>query len=120
MKITLNSNKTFQTIEGFGASGAWWAQVVGAWDHEDKATKKSVNKAIAELLYNKETGIGLSIYRYNLGGGSKNSGSSVFPNKNRMAESFDKGDGTYDWTRDKEAVNMMKLCSITQAIYYLF
>ncbi len=110
MQITLDKNRTFQTIEGFGASGAWWAQVVGDWDHKDEKTRKSINRIIAELLYNKETGIGLSIYRYNLGGGSKNSGSSVFYNKNRMAESFDKGDGTYDWTRDSAAVNMMKLC----------
>ncbi len=109
MKICLNPNKTFQSFEGIGASGAWWAQVVGGWTHTDEKSGKATNKRIAELLYNKDTGIGMTIYRYNLGGGSKNSLSSVFYNKNRMAESFD-DNGKYDWSRDENAVNMMRLC----------
>ncbi|MBR3767165.1 MAG: xylanase [Clostridia bacterium] len=110
MKISVNSKKEYQNFEGFGASGAWWAQAVGGWTHTDEESGAPTNKRIAELLYSKENGIGLRIYRYNLGGGSRNSGSSVFPNKNRMAESFDKGNGQYDWSRDKNAVNMMRLC----------
>ncbi len=110
MKIILNREKCFQTIEGFGASGAWTAQVAGGWTHIDEESGKPVNQRLAELLYSKTDGIGMNIYRYNLGGGSKNSGSSVFGNKNRMAECFLRADGTYDWTRDKNAVNMMKLC----------
>lgn len=110
MKIFIDSKKQYQTMEGFGASGAWWAQVAGDWTHSDKESGIPVNERIAELLYSKDKGIGLNIYRYNLGGGSKNSGSSVFPNKNRMAESFEDKNGGYDWTRDKAAVNMMKLC----------
>ena len=78
------SGSHFLNCCGIGASGAWWAQVVGGWDHKDTVSGKMVNERIAELLYNPETGIGMSIYRYNLGGGSKNSGSSVFPNKNRF------------------------------------
>ena len=109
MKISINHQKKFQTYEGIGASGAWWAQVVGGWNHLDRKSEKPVNERIAELLYNKNTGIGMNIYRYNLGGGSKNSLSSVFYNKNRMAESFD-DNGKYDWTRDENAVNMMRLC----------
>lgn len=110
MKITINTEKSFQTIEGFGASGAWTAQVAGGWSHIDKKSGLPVNVRLAQLLYSKTDGIGLNIYRYNLGGGSKNSGSSVFGNKNRMAECFMRNDGTYDWSRDKNAVNMMKLC----------
>ena len=110
MKFIIDEKTTYQTFEGFGASGAWWAQVVGAWDHPDPETGIATNKRIAELLYSKDNGIGLSIYRYNLGGGSKNSGSSVFPNKNRMAESFEDINGGYDWSRDKNAVHMMELC----------
>ncbi len=110
MKLIIDKNKKYQTIEGFGASGAWWAQVVGGWEHTDEKSGKKVNERIAELLYSKENGIGMNIYRYNLGGGSKNSCSSVFPNKNRMAECFLKDNGEYDFTRDKNAVNMMKLC----------
>lgn len=110
MKIILNREKCFQTIEGFGASGAWTAQVAGGWTHIDEESGKPVNQRLAELLYSKTDGIGMNIYRYNLGGGSKNSGSSVFGNKNRMAECFMKDDGTYDWSRDENAVKMLRLC----------
>ena len=92
--------KTYQTIENFGVSGAWWAQDVGSWD--------GVRDEIAGLLFSPEKGIGVKCYRYNLGGGSKNSGSSDFYNKNRMAECFLKNDGTYDLGRDKNAVYMLK------------
>ena len=109
MKINVSQEKKFQTYEGIGASGAWWAQVVGGWNHTDEKSGKAVNERIAELLYNKDSGIGMTIYRYNLGGGSKNSLSSIFYNKNRMAESFD-DNGKYDWSRDENAVNMMRLC----------
>lgn len=94
------TGETFGTLEGFGASGAWWAQDVGGWEN--------VRNEIANLLYSKEDGIGISCYRYNMGGGSKNSLSSKFHNENRMAECFLKNDGTYDFTRDKNAVYMMK------------
>ncbi len=29
MKINVNPEIEYQTFEGFGASGAWWAQEVG-------------------------------------------------------------------------------------------
>ena len=92
--------KTYQTVENFGASGAWWAQDVGGYE--------AVRDEIARLLFSKSEGLGITCYRYNMGGGSKNSGSSDFYNKNRMAECFLKNDGTYDFTRDKNAVYMMK------------
>lgn len=95
IKIT---DKKHQTMESFGASGAWWAQIVGEWDNAGE---------IAELLYDKEKGIGLNNYRYNIGAGSKNDGECSFHNPERGTESFDTPNG-YDWSRDKNAVNMMK------------
>ena len=35
MEIRIDRSKTYQQLEGFGASGAWWAQCVGGWDHID-------------------------------------------------------------------------------------
>lgn len=96
--LKLNGDK-YQTVESFGVSGAWWAQDVGGWEE--------VRDEIARLLFSKTDGIGVSCYRYNLGGGSMNSGSSSFHNHNRMAECFLKNDGTYDFSRDKNAVYMM-------------
>ena len=92
--------KTYQTHESFGASGAWWAQDVGGYE--------SVRDEIAKLLFSETDGIGISCYRYNLGGGSKNSNSSPFYNENRKAECFLKNDGSYDFSRDGNAVYMLK------------
>ena len=61
-QTTIDTSTAYQTIEGFGASAAWWAQYVGGWDNLDE---------IMELLYSKEKGAGLNIYRYNLGTGSQ-------------------------------------------------
>ncbi len=33
MKIRIDKSKEYQTYKGIGASGAWWAQCVGGWDH---------------------------------------------------------------------------------------
>lgn len=106
--MQINRNQQYQTFERFGASGAWWAQIVGGWDHMDPQTGKTVRDRISELLFNKESGIGLGLYRYNLGGGSKQSGRGKFDNPARRAESFDAAHGAYDWSRDANAVYMMK------------
>lgn len=92
-KLTvLDESTTYQTIEGFGASAAWWAQSVGNWENIDEIT---------ELLYSKENGIGLSIYRYNLGAGSV--GDSELYEVGKRTECFLQSDGTYDWTADAGA-----------------
>lgn len=107
MKIILDRTTQYQTFNGFGASGAWWAQEVGGWTHTDEKSGLPARDAISRLLYGKEEGIGLAIYRYNLGGGSVESGRGSFSQPLRRAESFDAGDGKYDWSKDKNAVYMM-------------
>ena len=106
MKIVLDKNKTYQNYEGMGASGAWWSQVVGAWDNKD-GNGEEVRNVISRLLYSKTDGIGMDIYRYNIGGGSHHSGNGEYSDFARRTESFDKGPGEYDFTRDKNAVYMM-------------
>lgn len=106
MKIQINSSKKFQTYEGIGASGAWWAQIVGGWDNKDENGEEICN-AILRLLYSKTDGIGLNIYRYNIGGGSAHSGNGEYSDFARRTESFDLDDGRYDFNRDKNAVYMM-------------
>lgn len=107
-EIRIDPCKKYQTFEGFGASGAWWAQIVGGWEHPDPESGKPVRDRISELLYNPEVGIGMQIYRYNLGGGSVQSGKGRFDQPARRAESFDTDSSGYDWSRDKNAVYMMK------------
>ena len=99
MKIRLDCGKAYQTFEGFGASGAWWAQLVGGWECRDE---------ISRLLYSKRDGIALRTYRYNIGAGSKESGNGNIDNPLRRTESFETEGGVYDFTRDANAVYMMK------------
>lgn len=99
---TIDESTTYQTMEGFGASAAWWSQDVGGWDNLDE---------IIGLLYSKDNGIGLNIYRYNLGGGSEND--THIGDWRRRAEDFLNADSnindssTYDWDADVNAKNAL-------------
>lgn len=91
-KTVIDDTVTYQSMNGFGASACWWSQDVGSWENRDE---------IMSYLYDREKGIGLNIYRYNLGAGSK--GDEHITIENRGAECFLKPDGTYDFTADKSA-----------------
>ncbi len=106
---TIDTATTYQTIESFGASGAWWAQYVGGWDSVMNSTGMEIREYIAMLLFDDENGIGLNSYRYNIGAGSRDKGhaSSLITDSWRRAYSFLAEDGSYDWTRDANAVWMM-------------
>ena len=110
MKLIISPQTEYQTFKGIGASGAWWAQIVGGWDHTDPISGKPVRDRIAELLYNKDSGIGMDIYRYNIGGGSKHSGKGEYSQPARATECFETAPHQYDWSRDANAVYMMKKC----------
>ncbi|GAF02186.1 glycoside hydrolase [Saccharicrinis fermentans] len=100
-EVLVNENQTYQTMEGFGASDCWTIQFVGANWPEAK------REGIADLLFSKEIdqngnpkGIGLSQWRFNIGGGTAEQGDqSGIPNVWRRAECFLNSDGTYDWNR---------------------
>jgi len=94
--MQLKSDEVRQEIDGFGASGAWWAQIVGGW-------QESKQKRIVKLLFSNE-GIGLSIYRYNLGAGSGEEIGDPW----RRAETFETAKGEYDWKRDKNAMRILR------------
>ncbi len=107
-KIIYDVNKTYQTIEeGFGASGCWWAPDVGGWN-EQTQEGEDIREAIARLLYDKETGLGLDVYRYNIG-------AAVTPDKGkyshywRTVESPIDQSGNYDAKRDENGRYMLNL-----------
>ena len=76
-----------QTIAGFGASGAWWVNDLANFS-------PSVQGQVASLLFT-TSGIDLSQYRYNIGGGG--AGVTVAA---RAPESFLTSSGAYDWSND--------------------
>lgn len=57
----VDANTMFQKIDSFGASDAWSMQKIGLLP--------SLRQRIAKLLFDKNVGIGLSGWRYNLGAG---------------------------------------------------
>ena len=108
MKITVNSSEKFQTYRNIGASGAWWAQIVGDWSHIDTESGMQVRDRISQLLYSKENGIGMQVFRYNIGAGSKHSGKGQYSEPARSTQCFETAANEYDWSRDAAAVYMMK------------
>ncbi len=106
--LTVDRNKSYQTIESFGASGAWWSQYVGGWDDAYKDEGISAREKIAQLLYDREKGIGLTCYRYNMGAGSADSGKGDYSDPHRRAQNFEIAPGEYDWDKDQNAVWMMQ------------
>jgi len=94
MKIHPNFIK--QEIEGFGVSGAWWAQAIGCWQ-KDKRDK------ILSLLFDPEIGIGLTMYRHNLGGGLREAKDNW---RNTFCVMND--DGAVNLDNDKNALTILK------------
>lgn len=95
-KTVFDEAVTYQIMNGFGASACWWSQDVGRWEN---------NEEIISYLYDSEKGIGLNIYRYNLGAGSK--GDEHILTENRGTECFLNADGTYDFSADTAAQNCL-------------
>jgi len=100
LQINLHPNTTYQTIRGFGASDAWSTQFVGKYWPLDKRNQ------IADYLFSSVNdsqgnpkGIGLNMWRFNIGGGSAEQGTnSGISDEWRRAESFLTNNG-YDWTK---------------------
>lgn len=52
----------YQTIEGWGTSLAWWAEGAGGWSDAGQRAR------LADALFDPDTGLGLNVVRYNIGG----------------------------------------------------
>lgn len=101
--FTAMINIQHQTIDGFGASDAWSILFVG------KNWPLRKRERLADLLFSTDfsqsgnpKGIGLSIYRYNIGAGSMKAGTeSGIPDPWRRTESFINKDGSYNWNKQE-------------------
>lgn len=102
MTASVNAANTHQTIDGFGSSDAWMMDPVGKyWSDKNK-------EGIAKLLFSRERdennrpqGIGLSMWRFNVGTGSAEQGSeSGISNESKRTECFlTSENGSYDWNK---------------------
>ena len=99
--IFIDYNDIKQTIHHFGASDAWSVEIIGnSWPLAKK-------EAIAKYLFSNQMdpnghpeGIGLSMWRVNIGDGSADQVSSGYSSRYWMRETscFLKSDGSYDWS----------------------
>ena len=97
--FTIQADQPRQTILHFGASDAWSMQTLGLWE-------ENVQRQVADWLFSTENdengqplGIGLSLWRFNLGAGSAEQRDSSHINRNTRTECFLKADRTYDWSK---------------------
>jgi O-glycosyl hydrolase len=95
--VTINVDDRRQTIHNFGGSDAWACQFVGQWP-DDKRQR------VADWLFStdddangKPRGIGLSLWRFNIGAGS--AAQNTIGDEWRRTEGFLNADGSYTWTR---------------------
>lgn len=101
--ININLQDEKQTMENFGASDCWTTKFIGKWTNEKK------KDLIADYLFSTDTlangqpkGIGLSLWRFNIGSGSFEQGkTSDIPDDYRREECFLDAKGNYDWTKQK-------------------
>jgi len=96
-KLQIDAATIFQEIDHFGASDAWSGQFIGNWQDQKK-------EKMADLLFSKQmdgegnpVGIGLSLWRFNLGAGSAEQGEqSGIRDSWRRAPSFMNATGDFN------------------------
>jgi len=83
-----------QTIDNFSASDCWSMDPIGReWSDEGR-------ERIADLLFSTEKGIGLSLWRFNIGAGSSATDGDKLWDPWRGVECFrDSAEAPYDWSR---------------------
>jgi len=93
-EVLIDASITYQRIDNFGASDAWSMDPIGKhWTEENK-------NRVADLLFSREHGIGLSAWRFNIGAGSAVTDKGIIPDPWRRAEAFKMTeDGEYDWSK---------------------
>ena len=125
-KITINVkiSETYQVMDGFGASDAWSCQPVG------KNWPLAKKELMADLLFSQDTdqygdpkGIGLSMWRFNVGAGSAEQGANSYISDTwKRTECFLNADGTYDWTKQQGQqwfLNAAKKRGVEKTILFL-
>ena len=92
----IKTDKPMQKIMHFGASDAWSMQFTGLWPQQQQ-------NQIADWLFSTDNdsngqpkGIGLSVWRFNLGAGSAEQGDSSQISSGTRTECFLQPNGKYD------------------------
>lgn len=90
--VLIDPDVQYQTITGWGTSLAWWGNAIGLWSD---TTKKN---EIMDLIFDENTGLGLNIARYNIGGGENPSHEHM--RDKAEIDGYQPSEGVWDWTAD--------------------
>lgn len=103
VEVTVDSDIRYQTIDNFGASDCWTFQYFG------KNAPLHAREKVADLLFSKKMGrdgspegIGLSMWRFNIGAGSADNPGNKIDNPWRTTDCFADSDGNYDFENKQQ------------------
>ena len=109
-KFVVESAMRYQTIDNFSASDGWSMQFIGLWPKEKQIKMADWLFSTKNDAVGNPTGIGLSLWRFNIGAGSAEQGdSSQIDNVWTRTSCFLLKNGTYDWNKQEGQRNFMKL-----------
>ncbi len=97
--VTVDPTVKYQTFEGWGTSLCWWA-------HQEGGGSQAYLNRIADVLMDPDSGLGYSIFRYNIGGGDQPGHTDI--KADRAVPGYKPAEnGSYDWTADKNQRNIV-------------
>lgn len=99
--FTIKTSSPEQTVMHFGASDAWSMKYIGLWPDSEQQKAADWLFSTENDASGKPKGIGLSVWRFNLGAGSEEQGDSSHINPSTRTECFLGPDGK--WNFDKQA-----------------
>ncbi len=94
--VQIDPSVTYQTVEGFGASGAWWHTWVKDYPQDER-------EQLLRLLYTDE-GAGLTVFRYNIPAGAPD----TVERPDRKTIDIETAPGEYNFDADREAILLLK------------
>lgn len=121
-RFVIKSGAPQQTIEHFGASDAWSMQFIGLWSEDEQRKTADWLFSMDTDAQGKPLGIGLSIWRFNLGAGSAEQGDASQINPGTRTECLLQPDGTYDWGKQagqRKFLRMAKERGVNKILAFL-
>lgn len=91
--ITINPLVRHQSLDGWGGSLCWWANVMGGYSDEKI-------KMLCDWITNPKTGLNMNIFRFNIGGGDHPSHNHLRTDGGAMPGYKDSLNAPYNWDND--------------------
>ncbi len=100
LAYTISPSERYQRIDNFGASDCWTIQAAGMLPDARREQLADWLFSLKVDAAGNPAGIGLSLWRFNIGTGSADQGEhSGIGDPLRRSECFLRPDGSYDWSR---------------------